>query len=71
MIIVVFMGCFILIIFFLMFLVCLLYRRYKRLREYVDENCYFLCVFKYLNDLGRKILLSIDDGEIKIVLIIF
>lgn len=71
MIIVVFMGCFILIIFFLMFLVCLLYRRFKRLWEYVDENCYFLCVFKYINDLGRKILLSIDDGEIKIVLIIF
>lgn len=65
------MVCLIVIIFFLMFLVCLLYRKYKRLREYVEEICYFLCVLKYINDLGNKILLDNEGGEIKIVLIIF
>ncbi|XP_052690844.1 uncharacterized protein LOC128168746 isoform X1 [Crassostrea angulata] len=65
------MGCLILIIFFLTLLVCLLYRRHKRLREYVDENRYLSCAFKHTNDLGRKNLSSIDDGEIKIALTIF
>lgn len=65
------MGCLILIIFFLTLLVCLLYRRHKRLREYVDENRYLSCAFKHTDDLGRKNLSSIDDGEIKIALTIF
>lgn len=65
------MGCLILIIFFLTLLVCLLYRRHKRLREYVDENRYLSCAFKHSNDLGRTTLSSIDDGEIKIALTIF
>lgn len=50
---------------------CLLYRRHKRLREYVDENRYISCAFKHTNDLGKKNLSSIDDGEIKIALTIF
>lgn len=71
-IILVSMGCLILIIFFLTLPVYSLYRKQRRLREYVEENRYYLsCALKHTNDSKNKTLSDIDNGEIKIALTIF
>lgn len=69
--IVVSMGCLIVIIFFLILSVCLLYRKHRRLREYVEENRYLSSELKHTNDSGNKTSSDNEDGEIKIALTIF
>lgn len=64
------MGCLIVIIFFLTLLVCLLYRKHRRLREYVDENRYLSCALKHTDDSGNKTSSYNEDEEINIALTI-
>lgn len=65
------MVCLIVIIFFLTLSVCLLYRKHKRLREYVEENGYLSCALKHTNYSGNKTSLDNEGGKIKIALTIF
>lgn len=65
------MGCLIVVIFFLILSVCLLYRKNRRLREYVEGNRYLSCALKHTNDSGNKTSSDNEGGEIKIALTIF
>lgn len=65
------MVCLFVIIFFLTLSVCLLYRKHRRLREYVETNRYLSCALKHTNDSRNKTSLDNERGEMKITLTIF